>query len=227
MRAAVRQRDFEKVIGWNFHPEMLSRLEETAAGAGRDLGTTDASDAFRNSGRASAELYAEALALRSGPVQPAQAYGIVNALLLAGILLFFSRLRWREGQVFAMMLILYPITRIVLESIRGGRGCAFAVMMARQAGKNELSGQLEAYLLNLYQRAGGQIVKASPTFKPQTINSILRLCDRLDSPWTAGRWRRREGYIVELGRARALFFSAAPTANVVAMYVAARRFGAY
>ncbi len=31
MRAAVRQRAFEKVIGWNLHPEMLSRLEATAA----------------------------------------------------------------------------------------------------------------------------------------------------------------------------------------------------
>ncbi|MGV2977464.1 iminosuccinate reductase BhcD [Roseibium alexandrii] len=31
MRAAVEQRSFEKVIGWNLHPEMLSRLEETAA----------------------------------------------------------------------------------------------------------------------------------------------------------------------------------------------------
>ena len=30
MRAAVRQRDFDKVIGWNYHPEMLSRLEKTA-----------------------------------------------------------------------------------------------------------------------------------------------------------------------------------------------------
>jgi ornithine cyclodeaminase len=34
MRAAARQRSFERVIGWNFHPEMLSRLDETA----RDLG---------------------------------------------------------------------------------------------------------------------------------------------------------------------------------------------
>ncbi len=34
MRAAVEQRDFEKVIGWNFHPEMLSRLAETAAELG-------------------------------------------------------------------------------------------------------------------------------------------------------------------------------------------------
>lgn len=30
MRAAVQQRGFEKVIGWNYHPEMLSRLADTA-----------------------------------------------------------------------------------------------------------------------------------------------------------------------------------------------------
>ncbi|MCC1494810.1 iminosuccinate reductase BhcD [Cognatishimia sp. F0-27] len=30
MRAACAQRDFEKVVGWNYHPEMLSRLEDTA-----------------------------------------------------------------------------------------------------------------------------------------------------------------------------------------------------
>jgi ornithine cyclodeaminase len=34
MRAAARQRGFEKVIGWNFHPEMLSRLADTAAELG-------------------------------------------------------------------------------------------------------------------------------------------------------------------------------------------------
>ena len=105
--------------------------------------------------------------------------------------------------------------RAVLASILSGAGRTFAIQMARQAGKNELSAQLEAYLLNLYQRRGGQIVKASPTFKPQTVNSILRLCDRLDNRWNRGRWRRREGYIVELGRARAMFFSAEPQANVV------------
>jgi hypothetical protein len=103
----------------------------------------------------------------------------------------------------------------ILDSILNGRGMTFAVMMSRQAGKNELSGQLEAYLMNLYQRKGGQIVKASPTFKPQTINSLLRLCDRLDNPWNKGRWRRREGYMVELGKARTLFFSADPSASVV------------
>ena len=103
----------------------------------------------------------------------------------------------------------------ILESVLHGHGRTFAVMMSRQAGKNELSGQLEAYLLNLYQNRGGQIVKASPTFKPQTINSILRLADRLANVWNAGRWRRREGYMIELGQARCLFFSAEPTASVV------------
>ncbi len=34
MRAAAEQRDFDKVIGWNFHPEMLSRLADTAAEIG-------------------------------------------------------------------------------------------------------------------------------------------------------------------------------------------------
>lgn len=34
MRAAVAQRDFDKVVGWNYHPEMLSRLEQTATELG-------------------------------------------------------------------------------------------------------------------------------------------------------------------------------------------------
>jgi ornithine cyclodeaminase len=34
MRAALEQRDFEKVIGWNFHPEMLPRLEQAVREAG-------------------------------------------------------------------------------------------------------------------------------------------------------------------------------------------------
>jgi len=105
--------------------------------------------------------------------------------------------------------------RAIMESILQGKGHTFVIMMCRQAGKNELSAQLEAYLLNLYQRRGGQIVKASPTYRPQTINSLIRLQDRLSNPWNTGRFRTRQGYMVELGNARALFFSASPAADVV------------
>jgi len=52
------------------------------------------------------------------PVQPAQALAIVNALLIAAVLWGFYRLRRREGQVFAAMLVLYSIARFILEGIR-------------------------------------------------------------------------------------------------------------
>lgn len=41
MRAAVQQRDFDKVIGWNLHPEMLSRLEQTASALGLPFEAVD------------------------------------------------------------------------------------------------------------------------------------------------------------------------------------------
>ena len=103
----------------------------------------------------------------------------------------------------------------VLDSVLHGRGRTFAVMMSRQAGKNELAAQLEAQLLLLYRRRGGQIVKASPTFKPQTVNSLLRLQARLQNPLTRSLWASERGYMVRLGAARALFLSAQPGANVV------------
>ena len=34
MRAALEQRDFEKVIGWNYHPEMLTNVKTVAEEAG-------------------------------------------------------------------------------------------------------------------------------------------------------------------------------------------------
>ena len=95
------------------------------------------------------------------------------------------------------------------------RGLTFTVVFPRQAGKNELSAHLEAFLLHHYQRQGGSIVKAAPTFRPQVVNSILRLEQLLGEPLTDARWRRVQGFIFRLGRASCSFYSARPTANVV------------
>lgn len=106
--------------------------------------------------------------------------------------------------------------RAIVDSVLKGRGLTFTVMMSRQAGKNELSAQLEAYLLTLFQRRGGNIVKCAPTFKPQIINSKRRLEETLSSSaWHAGRWRGSYGYMVELGKAAVVFFSADESSNVV------------
>jgi len=41
MRAAVQQRDFNRVIGWNRHPEKLARLEQTATELGLPFESVD------------------------------------------------------------------------------------------------------------------------------------------------------------------------------------------
>lgn len=105
--------------------------------------------------------------------------------------------------------------RAIIDSVRKRRGLTFSVEMARQMGKNELSAQIEVLLLTAHAAAGGQGVKASPTFKPQTLNSILRLRERMTDAGYGPAIVSNMGYILGLGRARWLFFSAEPTANVV------------
>lgn len=107
------------------------------------------------------------------------------------------------------------VAQTIAKAVLGKRGGTFAVMMSRQGGKNETAAQLECYLLNVFQRVGGFIVKASPTFKPQTINSIMRLDTCLDNSWNRGRHHKEKGYMTRLGNARCVFFSAQPGSNVV------------
>ena len=68
------------------------------------------------------EQIAIAESTHSHPLKPAQMLGIINGMMLAGILIALGRLRTREGQVFGLMLVLYPITRFLLELIRADNG---------------------------------------------------------------------------------------------------------
>jgi hypothetical protein len=124
---------------------------------------------------------------------------------------------------------LYPyqleVAEAVLDSVRGGHGRIITVMMARQAGKNQLSAVLEAYLLAT--QAGGTIVKAAPTFNPQIRNSRERLLRLLQESelrervWsnastiglTPGDGADRKKSLP--GGPRVIFFSASPQSNVV------------
>lgn len=108
------------------------------------------------------------------------------------------------------------VIRAIAESVRRHDGANFVIEMARQAGKNEVSAHLEAYLLTLYRRVGGEMVKASPTFKPQTERSMLRLENRLmASPWLAGLWAKKLGYIYAMQNASIAFLSGELNASVV------------
>jgi phosphatidylglycerol:prolipoprotein diacylglycerol transferase len=55
---------------------------------------------------------------RSLPVHPTQIYSAINAGLLFLLLWSFFPFRTRDGQVFALLMTLYPITRFMLEIVR-------------------------------------------------------------------------------------------------------------
>ena len=104
----------------------------------------------------------------------------------------------------------------VLESIRMHAGRSIVIMFSRQSGKDELSANLKAYLLARFYKQEAGIVEVNPTYKPQTINAILRLEERLRvNPHTRDSWRKRSDFMRLLGRARVTFLSGDAKANVV------------
>ncbi|MDO8615541.1 MAG: hypothetical protein Q7T33_07350 [Dehalococcoidia bacterium] len=105
--------------------------------------------------------------------------------------------------------------RAIVDSALNGRGLAFTVVMARQAGKNELSAQLELLLLLKNARRPLDGIKCAPTFEPQCRISLRRLWDRVLECGLEAIAAKDEGRAVRLGRARQVFLSAEPSANVV------------
>jgi hypothetical protein len=109
--------------------------------------------------------------------------------------------------------------RAILASVLSHSGLTFTVEMSRQAGKNELSAQLETAILSIAAADTGaipgdvSIIKAAPTFTPQAEISIRRLraaLRRARLPYTI-----EAGHIVHVANSNATFLSAEPTANVV------------
>ena len=100
----------------------------------------------------------------------------------------------------------------IASTIIQHQGHEFLLIFPRQSGKNELAAHLLVYLLNLYQRKGGNIVYAA--IGDGLGRGLDRLEERLDNQWNAGRWtkdtrptRRR------LGKASVVFISSHPQAH--------------
>jgi hypothetical protein len=101
--------------------------------------------------------------------------------------------------------------RAIVKSILDGGGEKFVICFSRQSGKDEMLAQLMAYLLTVFQAAGGQIVVGAPT-KRQADISRERVAARLGNPLTDGD-SRLDDYILRLGKANARFLSADPSSN--------------
>jgi len=108
------------------------------------------------------------------------------------------------------------VARAVVNSVVHQKGLSFVVIFPRQSGKNELQAQIQAYLLTLFSSQGGEMVQISPTWKPQTQNAMYRLESVLSENLVVrDRWSKQYGHVYQVGRARLVFLSGSPTANIV------------
>ena len=104
----------------------------------------------------------------------------------------------------------------IVQSVIRQQGRSFVVMFPRQSGKNELQAQIETYLLTVFSQEGGEIIKVSPTWKPQSINAMRRLERTLRrNIITKDLWKKEAGYIYRIGNASIAFLSGAPESNIV------------
>ena len=121
----------------------------------------------------------------------------------------FSRVIWPDHALRAYQL---QPARAVVAAVRGDVAQReFVLIFSRQSCKDEMLAQVLAYLLVLYQRAGGSCVVTLPTLRPQAVIALDRLVERLRALGVRGRVR--EGFVVEVGKASVHFLSGAPTAN--------------
>ncbi|MGQ9572787.1 MAG: hypothetical protein ACUVV3_06335 [Dehalococcoidia bacterium] len=105
--------------------------------------------------------------------------------------------------------------RAIARSVFQGQGHSISVMMARQAGKNELSAQVELLLLAAHIGRNVDAIKCAPTFQPQARISMRRLWSRLSEAGLTPICAREAGHIIRVGHARQVFLSAEPQSNVV------------
>ncbi len=89
------------------------------------LGETEAPLRLKNGAGETFEMPMRETPGRSLPVHPTQIYSAVHAALLSWVLWSFYPFRRRDGEVTALMLTVYPISRFLLEIIRIDESAVF------------------------------------------------------------------------------------------------------
>jgi hypothetical protein len=120
---------------------------------------------------------------------------------------------------FSNLVIKRPLRRYqlapvqaVVDSILNRAGREYLLIFPRQSGKNEAVAQLLVYLLNIFQRVGGNIVYGATG--DGLGMGIERLEDRLDNAWNSGTWQKKVRPIRRcLGKAAVVFVSSHPMAS--------------
>jgi phosphatidylglycerol:prolipoprotein diacylglycerol transferase len=67
---------------------------------------------------------------RSLPVHPTQIYSVIDGLVLCLLLLAYAPFRRHDGELFALMMSIYPVTRFCVESLRSDEAAVFGTRLS-------------------------------------------------------------------------------------------------
>jgi phosphatidylglycerol:prolipoprotein diacylglycerol transferase len=113
----------------------------------------------------------DGLPRRSLPVHPTQIYSALNALAIFFFLWVYYPFRMRDGQVFAWLITIYPVTRFLEEIIRTDEppqfGTGMSISQLVSIGVMIAAAALWAYL---YRRPPGSVL---PYRAPKTENQAM------------------------------------------------------
>ena len=123
-----------------------------------------------------AELSVKDLRLRSRGVHPTQIYSSINAFVLCLFLWFYWHVRRNDGEVMGLMLILYPISRFVLELIRNDESGQFGTELTISQWVSMLTIACGIGLF-AYARMFGKKGRDSARSTSDLTAGIMRLCD--------------------------------------------------
>ena len=73
-----------------------------------------------------------AMSSHSLPVSPTQLFAAVDGLLIFGLLSAYFPRRKRDGEVMALLMVTYPVTRFLIERLRQDEGAYFAGLTVSQ-----------------------------------------------------------------------------------------------
>ena len=93
------------------------------------------------------------------PVHPTQLYSMVAGFLVLGILLIYARRERKPGQLIAVLMIAYSVTRWPIESLRSDEPAVFAGMTWSQNISVALIAGGLAFWLSRRHSVGGVLPK--------------------------------------------------------------------
>lgn len=109
-----------------------------------------------------------------------------------------------------------PAVDAIVDSVLNRRGLRFCLMFPRQTGKNEIQAQVENYLLFRFSEIGGNIIKISPTWKPQSINAKERFKTVTKrNEITAEKAEPSQGFMYVMNNSKLVFLSGDPNSSIV------------